>query len=111
MNRFYGRHENNYELALNISSGAASLSASQQRGQGVRLCGGTDQDCAEVLHGDMPGALIASLKRRPVENYQLQGEVLGAAPSLAVTEMEVEESHLHNIVFMLCSLLRWTTSV
>ena len=70
------------ELALNISSGAASLSASQQRGQGVRLCGGTDQDCAEVLHGDMPGALIASLKRRPVEKLSIAGRGVGSRTEL-----------------------------
>ena len=93
-------------MALNLNSGAAALPASQQRGQGVFLCGGADQDRAKVLDRDLPGmGIIATLKRRPVKNFQLQGEVLGAAPSLAVTEMEVEKTHLHyNIVFMLCSL-------
>ena len=52
---------------------------------------------------DMPGARIAALKRRPVENNHLQGEVLGAAPSLAVTEMEVEKLQLFVTCFLLYS--------
>ena len=46
---------------------------------------------------------IASLKRRPVNNNHLQGEVLGAAPSLAVTEMEVEKLQLFVTCFLLYS--------
>ena len=98
-----------HALVLNLSSGAAALPTSQQRRQGVFLCGGADQDGAQVLDRDLPGMVIASLKRRPVKNNHLQGEVLGAAPSLAVTEMEVEKLQL--LCYMLFSLLRWTTSV
>ena len=43
------------EVALNLSSGAATILASQQGRQGVFLCSGTDQDCAEVLDRDMSG--------------------------------------------------------
>ena len=67
------------------------------------LCGGADQDCAQVLDRDLPGMVIASLKRRPVKNNHLQGEVLGAAPSLAVTEMEVENLQLCVACFLLYS--------
>ena len=49
----------NYKFSRTVKmyAGAITILASQQGGENLLCCGGTDQDCAEILDRSVPGKL------------------------------------------------------